>query len=147
MTIEEIIKTLNEFVPFSEEDTVNDNESYLRDLMNAWLKAKNKEKGITSIFQLMERYPHADFGSPGPLVHALESCGVESYERELHRSLMRKPTPMTIWVYNRIINQEENTQIIRGHLERLKLFCKHPQTDIQTKSAIERFINHQQERL
>jgi hypothetical protein len=147
MTIEQIIRTLNEFVPFSEEDIINDNEPYLSDLMDAWAQTQGKEKGITAIFHLIEKYPHSDFGSPGPLVHGLEAYGANLYEGELHRSLMRKPTPLTLWMYNRIINEENDSRIIRGHAERLKLFGKHPLVDAETKVVAESFIKHQEERL
>ena len=59
MPIGQIIKILDEFVPFSEDDPINDNEKFLYELMNAWEKTENKEKAIPSIFRLIERYPHA----------------------------------------------------------------------------------------
>jgi hypothetical protein len=147
MKIEEIIKTLNEFVPYLENDPFNDNESFLSDLMGSWTEVQDKEKAVPAIFQLIEKYPHADFGSPGPLVHALESNGAKLYEGELHKSLMRKPTPLTLWMYNRIINAENDRRIIKGHFERLKLFSNHPLVDDKTQEVAKDFINHQAERL
>jgi len=147
MKIEEIIKTLNEFVPYSEDDPVNDNESFLFNLMDSWIKVKDKKKAVPAIFQLMEKYPHADFGSPGPLVHALESGGTKLYDGELHNSLIRKPTPLTLWMYNRIINIENDKRIIRAHFERLKLFSNHPLVDAETKDVAKDFIEHQAKRL
>jgi hypothetical protein len=147
MTIEQIIKTLNEFVPFSEDDILNDNETSLSELMDCWTEAQDKEKAVAAIFQLMEKYPHADFGSPGPLVHSLEACGASMYEGELHKSLMRKPTSLTLWMYNRIINAENDSRIVKGHTERLKLFSKHPLVDAETKETAENFIKHQEGRL
>lgn len=135
MSIDQIIKTLDEFVPFPEDDPINDNEKFLNGLMDAWKKAENKKKAIPSIFRLIERYPHANLGSPGPLVHALETT--KEYEGELHISLIRKPTPLTLWMYNRLINAEKNPKIIKGHLDRLKLFEKHPLTDAATKKEAE----------
>jgi hypothetical protein len=145
MLIDQIIKILDEFVPFSEDDLINDNEKFLYELMDEWEKAENKEKAIPSIFRLIEKYPHARLGSPGPLVHALETT--KDYEGELHISLIRKPTPLTLWMYNRLINVEKNPKIIKGHLDRLKLFEKHPLTDVRTKKEAENFISHQQKRL
>ena len=145
MSIDQIIKILDEFVPFSEDDPTNENEKFLYGLMEAWKRAENREKAIPSIFRLIERYPHANLGSPGPLVHALETT--KEYEGELHISLIRKPAPLTLWMYNRLINAEKNPEIIKGHLARLKLFAKHPLTDAETKKEAENYINHQQRRL
>jgi hypothetical protein len=147
MNVEQIIKSLTEFVPFSEDDLINDNESFLSDLMDSWVEVQDKERAVPAIFQLIEKYPHADFGTPGPLVHALESGGAKLYEGELHKSLMRKPTPLTLWMYNRIINKENDLRIIRGHFERLKLFSNHPSVDAETKEVAKDFIEHQAERL
>jgi hypothetical protein len=147
MSIDQIIKILNEFVPFSEDDSINENEKFLYELMSTWKKAEHKEKAIPSIFHLMERYPHANFGSPGPLVHALESAGTKVYNGELHISLLRKPTPLTLWMYNRLINAENDPKIIKAHIDRLNLFKKHPLTDEVTKKEAEDFINYQQRRL
>lgn len=147
MSVEEIIRALNEFAPFSYDDPTNDNETYLFNLMNAWKMAEDREKAIPSFFTLIERYPHADFGSPGPLVSALETNGVKGYEGELHRSLLRKPTPLTLWMYNRLINDENDLRIIKGHLERLRLFGQHPLADAETRSQADLFIKYQEQRL
>jgi hypothetical protein len=147
MPVDHIIKALDEFVPFSEDDPINDNERILNELMDMWKNAENKEKAIPSIFRLMERYPHSNFGLPGPLVHALEAAGTNEYEGELHISLIRKPTPLTLWMYNRLINVENDPKIIKGHLGRLELFGRHPLADPETKKEAENFINHQERRL
>jgi hypothetical protein len=120
MDIDQIIHTLETFVPFPEDDPTNDTQKFLYALMQEWRKTAGKEKAIPAIFWLMETYPHADFGCPGPLVHALESLGVD-YQGELQVSLRRRPTPLTLWMYNRIINAEKDKSIIRGHIFRLRL--------------------------
>ena len=147
MSIDQIIETLNQFVPFPEDDPNNETEKYLYNLMEVWKKAEEKEKAIASIFGLMEKYPHADFGSPGPLVHALESLGVKKYESALQISLMRKPVALTIWMYNRIINVEKNPAIIKAHISRLQLFAQHPFADAETKEEAEGFLDFQRRRL
>ena len=147
MNIQDIIKTLNEFTPFPEDDPVNDNKSFLSGLMDSWVELNDREKAIPSIFQLMEKFPHADLGSPGPLVHSLESGGPKLYEGELHKSLLRRPTPLSLWMYNRIMNAENDQRIIRGHFERLKLFSIHPLADAETKEVANDFIEHQEQRL
>jgi hypothetical protein len=147
MTIDEIIQVLNSFEPFSDDDTVNDNETFLSDLMEKWESNQDYKKAIPAMFHLIEKFPNADFGSPGPLVHSLEAKGVKQYEAELQISLLRKPTALTIWMYNRIINAERDKQIISGHIERLKLFSKHPFVNAEAKQTAEGFIEHQLKRL
>ena len=146
MTIDEIIRTLNTFIPFPDDDPVNDTVKFLYELRDTWKQLPEKNKAIVPIFRLMEKYPHADFGSPGPLVHALESPGT-GYEDQLQHSLLRKPTPLTLWMYNRVMNAEKNRAILKAHLVRLKLFAKHPFTDETTRMAGTSFVEYQENRL
>jgi hypothetical protein len=145
-TTEELVQTLNTFVPFPDDDLVNDTEQFLYALMEQWKLLPKKERAIPAIFQLIERYPQANFGSPGPLVHAVESLP-GSYEELLHLSLLRKPTPLTLWMYNRIINAERDPAIWKAHLTRLTLFAQHPLADAGTKEVAEEFIRHQEARV
>ncbi len=56
------------------------------------------------IFNLFEKYPYEDFGTPGPLVHFLEKFLEKGYKEKLVQSLERCPTIHTIFMLNRIIN-------------------------------------------
>ncbi|MDP4215025.1 MAG: hypothetical protein Q8927_02410 [Bacteroidota bacterium] len=147
MSVDEIIHILNEFVPFPEDDPVNDNESFLVGLMDRWKTTEGKNTAIPSIFRFMERYPHARLGPPGPLIHALEADDTTEYATELRQSLMRRPTLLTLWMYNRLINAEKDRRLIEGHISRMRLFTKHPLADEPTKKQAQDFINHQLKRL
>ena len=59
---------------------------------------------IDPILKLMERNPDFDFGCPGPLVHFVETFYKKGYEDRLCISIRRRPTPLTLWMLNRIIN-------------------------------------------
>lgn len=59
---------------------------------------------IPLILQMMESHPNVDFGSPGPLVHYVESYYKNGYEQELIASIRRRPTTHTLWMLNRIVN-------------------------------------------
>ena len=75
---------------------------------------------INEILQLFERFPDYDFGTPGPLAHAIERFYRQGYEQELQRSLRRKPTCLTIWLANRIINlRDDNASILIDLLQEL----------------------------
>lgn len=107
----EIIDIVNNFVPFSENDIENDNVDFLYQLTDELLTNADASEAIRSLFLLLEKYPDEDFGSPGPIVHTLEKFGIK-YEPELFDSLKRKPTLLTIWMLNRIINvaNDESTR-------------------------------------
>lgn len=55
------------------------------------------------MFRTMERLDKVELGTPGPLVHTLESWPGE-YETLLAESVRRKPSPLTVWMVNRILN-------------------------------------------
>ena len=142
MTTDQIISTLNGFVPFSEDDLINDNESFLYELMDKLEGKSDFIRGVEPIFNLIEKYPHSDFGNPGPLVHTLE-IHQGLYEEYLHRSLNRKPTPLTVWMLNRIINGEKNSIIKENLFDRLKSLIDHPNIDPETKKIVKNFIDFQ----
>jgi hypothetical protein len=73
------------------------------------------------MFALMERLDGVDLGSPGPLVHALESTGA-AYEPRLKASVQRKPSPLTVWMVNRILNTDRPN---RGSWLDLLLWRRH----------------------
>ena len=62
---------------------------------------------VEHVLHLFERFPDGDFGVPGPLAHAIEQFYGKGYEELLTASLRRKPTPMTIWLANRIVNADD----------------------------------------
>lgn len=48
MTIEEIIKTLGEFIPFPEDDLEHDTEKFLYRVMEEWRKVPDRDKRFPS---------------------------------------------------------------------------------------------------
>ena len=142
MTIEQIIETLNNFTPFEENDLENDNESYFYTPMEELENNKQFELAFFPIFKLIEKYPETDFGSPGPLVHTLESFPGK-YEDYLFESLKRRPTPLTVLMFNRIINGEQNGIIKQNLIDRLPLLLDHPLINEETANLIKGFIEYQ----
>jgi hypothetical protein len=74
----------------------------LYELTDAALKLDDPKTIIPEMFRLMERLPGADLGSPGPLVHTLEA--IPGYEPYLAESMRRKPSSLSVWMVNRILN-------------------------------------------
>ena|SRR5260221_123223 len=142
MTTDQIIEILNGFVPFSDDDIENDNESFLSNLMDELRTQSDFQRAVNPIFLLIEKYPHAHFGNPGPLVHVLESRN-GLYEDLLQESLNRKPTPLTIWMLNRMINAEKNSIIKENLFARLTSLSTHSYIDSKTKEVIQDFVDFQ----
>ena len=94
-----------------------------------------------TILEFIERLGECDLGSPGPLVHRLEK--LPNYEEHLYRSVARKPTPLTMWMVNRILNAMEDS----GKRETLLLLVRqsltHRLASAQTKQEAKHFIDYQ----
>ncbi|WP_346320863.1 hypothetical protein [Chitinophaga sp. YIM B06452] len=146
MTIDIIIDLLSTFKPFDENDLENDNESYLDEIMTFVKSNKDYKKAFEPIFLLIEKYPNVDLGSPGPLVHTLEEYRGE-YESFLIDSLKRRPTSLTAWMLNRIINVEENQLVKKGFIEFMASLLKAENIDDKTRDKIENFVAFQRESL
>ena len=90
------------------------------------------------LFRTMERLDDVDgLGSPGPLVHTLETWPGR-YERFLRESIRRKPTLLTVWMVNRILNtQPANAD---EWLELLRSVSGHPLASANTKASALMFL-------
>lgn len=75
------------------------------------------------MFEVMERLDSSDLGSPGPLVHTLESVG-DGYQPFLEESVRRKPSPLALWMVNRVLNSHPDDH--ERWLELLRLSVSHP---------------------
>ncbi|GAB3226837.1 hypothetical protein J0A67_16210 [Algoriphagus aestuariicola] len=141
MTTDEIKRILQNFVPYGDDDLENDNESYLYDLTEKLQKNNDAENAFDDIFRLLENYPEADFGSPGPLVHTLELFRGK-YETRLLDSLSRKPTTLTVWMLNRIINSASSSEreMYTGVMRDL---LNDPQLKVNIHEAIIDFLKFQ----
>ena len=142
MTMHQIIETLNNFVPFSEDDHENSNETYFDNLLWVLENREDFELAFESIFNLFEKYPLTDFGMPGTFVHTLEKF-VGHYEKYLFESLKRRPTPMTILMLNRIINGEQNIIIKQNLIDKLQSYLDHPLVEKETADSIKDFVAYQ----
>lgn len=70
------------------------------------LKLPVPSAAFPELFRLMERLSGSDLGSPGPLVHTMEKH-IGCYEDSLAASIHRKPTTLTVWMVNRILNGQQ----------------------------------------
>jgi len=96
------------------------------------------------LISLLERYSNVEFGTPGEPVHTLEKFRGH-YEFFLYQSLERRPTQMTVWMLNRIINAETNAEQKNELLDRLKNCLNHPLANEMTKESTLTFLKYQTE--
>ncbi len=76
-------------------------------------KIEESDLGLNAVeplIKLMERYPLADFGVPGAIVHFVEKYYGKGYEDILYQSVKRSPSMYTIWMLNRICNDKNSPE-------------------------------------
>lgn len=104
-----------------------------------------EERGVVidcadEMFAVMERLDDADLGSPGALVHALESTGA-AYEPHLKASVLRKPSPLSVWMVNRILNGDRRDR--ESWVDLLTIAGSHPLAAEATRDDAQEFLTHQ----
>src|ERR1017187_4033924 len=92
-------------------------------------------------FRLMERLSDSDLGSPGSLVHTMERY-VGAYEDLLAESVSRKPTTLTVWMVNRVLNGA--TKDKSKWMGILTVAADHPAASHVTREQARRFVALQQ---
>jgi len=94
------------------------------------------------MFLTMERLDDMELGTPGPLVHALESWR-GGYEALLTESIRRKPCPLAVWMVNRILNTRPPDA--DAWLALLCSVTDHPSASKSTKAEAADFLRYQTE--
>lgn len=100
------------FVSFLRSYNPSDDASPIATLYPVVALIENEEsapEAFDEIFAFFERYPDADLGAPGPLVHLIEGH-VGKYEDMLATSLKKKPSAATVEMANRILNAHRSTE-------------------------------------
>ena len=92
------------------------------------------------LFCTMERLGEAELGSPGPLVHTLETWR-GGYERFLAESVRRKPTSLSIWMVNRLLNAMPSDSQV--WLDLLWSVANDPTASEAARSAASGFLEYQ----
>jgi len=139
MTTSEIINELTHLAITSSEDyTQLDRLAELTALL-----AQNPDGYLAceAMLNVLERHPQLEFGTPGQLVHAIESYRGH-YEARLLASLGRQPTATTVWLLNRVINAAtaaERSQLVA----RMHRLLTHPRADAQAQAEAAEFYRFQ----
>ena len=99
---------------------------------------------MPSLLALMERFPQADFGTPGPLVRVLERQ--PGYPEQLAASLERQPTELGAWMANRLLNSKLTREERGAWLRRLTAVASHLQAVPGVRDSAIRFLDFQASR-
>ena len=125
-------------VKFDEYDEVD--MEMLYDFIERVQHLPNKRDAIPSIFSFMEKFHDKELGSPGPLVHFVEE--ENDYHEVLKESLNRKPTVLTLWMLNRILNGVPKSEKLQW-LSTLESVSRNDLADDIAKGEAARYLEYQ----
>ena len=140
MTYEDVVTGLR---ALKAEDFADYVPERLDELTDAVMELPEPERAIPEMFAFMERLPDVDLGSPGPLVHTLERM---DYTTELVASLHRRPTALSVWMVNRILNSSLSPEQRQFFLDLLASVAEHPAANESARDQAEHFIHYQSTR-
>jgi hypothetical protein len=143
LTADEMIVALE---TFKAEPGYDENEPQLHAITGGFKTLPDRERVIPAMFSLMERFPNAYLGTPGPLVHSIESVGIDNYEPLLIESVRRQPAELNVWMVNRILNT--NLPAAHRHLllNLMREVPGHPNVPARVAESARRFLDHQAKR-
>ena len=140
-SVDDLLATLQAFEPG---DDGADNVHRLNELLAGFAALPGCERVAPALLALLERHPQADFGTPGPLVQALESQA--GYPELLAASLERQPTELTAWMANRLLNSKLPREDRNTWLRRLTAVTSHPKAAASVRDSAIRFLDFQASR-
>src|SRR2546423_1287146 len=123
MSADDMIAALDSFEP---DDDFDSNQFRLYPITEGFRTLPDRERVVPAMFALMERFPNAYLGTPGPLVHDIESLGIARYEQQLVDSVRRQPAELTVWMVNRILNTNLEPRHRNELLDLLASVPQHP---------------------
>ena len=140
-SVDELLSDLQAFAPTGDGA---DNVHRLNELLAGFSALPGCERVAPALLALLERHPQADWGTPGPLVHALESQ--PGYPESLAASLERQPTELTAWMANRLLNSKLPRDDRAAWLKRLTVVTSHPKAAASVRDSAIRFLDFQASR-
>ena len=140
-SVDDLLSELEAFRPTQDGA---DNVHRLNELLAGFDALPGCERVAPALLALLERHPQADFGTPGPLVHALESQ--PGYADLLAASLERQPTELTAWMANRLLNSKLAREDRAAWLRRLTAVTTHPRATASVRDSAIRFLDFQASR-
>jgi hypothetical protein len=141
-TIDDIVADLDRLAAadFDDDNPAGDGWARLSGLCGEALAAAGGAACAPAMFRVMERLDESDLGMPGPLVPTLESWRGR-YEPLLAESVDRKPSPLTVWMVNRLLNSDPMHPDL--WLALLRRAAGHPGASPQTRADARSFLRYQ----
>jgi len=133
--LDTVISALVSFTPTD----MSDSAVRLYKILEGFADIPERNCALPAMFGVLERFPDADLGSPGPLVSAIE-C-IPEYESELAASLARKPAFLSVWMAGRILNGSKSPIERVFWLSRLREASARPDTPVALRSTITRSLD------
>lgn len=96
---------------------------------------------LPHLFSWFEKFSAYDVGSPGPFVHFIE--GSNDYHELLLESISRKPTVITLWMVDRLVNSAVNSSDRDKWLQVLKASFDNPLADEDARQSAIDFLTYQ----
>ena len=140
-SVDDLLAGLQAFAPIADGA---ENVHRLNELLAGFAAIPGCERVAPALLALLERHPGADFGTPGPLVHALESQ--PGWPNLLAESLERQPTELTAWMANRLLNSKLGRDERAAWLQRLTAVTSHPGAAAGVRDSAIRFLDFQASR-
>ena len=140
-SVDDLLSDLQAFAP---SDDGADNVHGLNELLAGFGALPGCERVAPALLALLERHREADFGTPGPLVHALENQ--PGYRDLLAASLERQPPELTAWMANRLLNSKLPRDERNEWLKRLTAVTSHPKAAPGVRDSAIRFLDFQASR-
>ena len=120
--------------------SADDFASSSAELTEAWTAAAVGVESIDPILEFMEAHPDLDYGMPGALVHFVEEYYQKGYEERLINSVSRKPTMLTVWMLNRVINGTQEPAKKEVLISTMRQAVTNLKTDRQTLERVNGFL-------
>jgi hypothetical protein len=140
-SVDDLLSALRAFEPTGDGA---DNVHRLNELLAGFGSLPDCARIVPEFLALLERHPQADFGTPGPLVQALESQ--PGYAQEVAASLERQPTELGAWMANRLLNSRLPREQRGAWLKRLTIVSSHPLAAPGVRDSAIRFLDFQASR-
>lgn len=140
-SVDDLLVALQAFEPGAD---AADNVHRLNELLGGFATLPGCAAVLPAVLILLEHYPEADFGTPAPLVHALESQ--DGYAALLAASIERQPTELTAWMANRLLNSKLPKDDRSAWLKRLTAVASHPKAATGLRDSAIRFLDFQASR-
>ena len=97
-----------------------DDVGRLYDLTDAIESAGLAADLTPQLLTVFERNPNADLGSPGPIIHCIETTGMDAFVPHLVASIRATPTWMTLWMAERCLHSYPPSNLLELLLSALR---------------------------